>query len=159
MSYADYKASDAYTSKISGASIEILLLNANDPSEVIIGRLTGHNVNEDYETLPIEECGEDGVDEIVDGRHTITGNLPAFFSPQWMDRLPTRQDFLGKRYTIMRRVGENWPHAGTVIEVVTGAKLSRIGTQQGARGVMTIDLAYTAERRYNGEEWSELAGT
>ena len=158
MSYAAYRASDAYTSKVAGASVEILILNADDPSEVIIGRTTGMNSNEDFETLPVEEAGESGVNEIVDGRHTITGNLPAFYSPQWNDRLPTRQNFIAKRYTIMKRIGEDWPHAGTVLDVVTGCKLSRLGNQQGARGLITLDMAFTGERRYNGGEWEALTG-
>ena len=154
MSYAEYQQTDAYRSKVAGAHVEVLILDALSPSEIIIGKTTGINWNEDFETLPVEESGNDGVDEIVDGRHAITGNVPAFFTAQWNDSLPTRQSFIGKRYTIIERIGEDWPNAGTVLNAATGCKLSRQGQQMGARGLKTVDLAFTAERRYNGAEWA-----
>jgi len=159
MSYADFQASDQYRSKVAGASYEVLILNEADPSDVIIGKTTGLNLNEDYESLPVEEGGEDGVNEIVQGRHAISGNVPALFTPERNDRLPSRLNFIGKTYSIIQRIGEDWPGAGQVIQVVTGAKISRRGDQSGARGLVTLDLAFVAKTRYTGKQWNARTGS
>lgn len=158
MAYADFVADEQYASKQSGSAIEVLIVNASDPSDVIIGATTGINSTDDFETIPVEEAGEDGVDEIVQGRHSGTLSIPAFWTPEWNDSLPTRQSFLGKEYVILERFGEDRPNPGTVINAYVGCKLSRVGTQQGARGAKTVDLAFAYERRYNGQEWATLTG-
>ena len=157
--YAEFVASQEYPSKQSGSAIEILLINADDPSDVTIGATTGISMNDDFEKIPVEEAGEDGVDEIVDGRHSGSASIPAFWTAQWNDGLPTRQNFIGKEYLILERFGEDRPNAGVVINAYVGAKLSRHGNQQGARGAKTVDLAFTYTRRYNGAEWSALTGS
>ncbi len=72
MGYADFRGTDQYPSKASGASIEVLIVDESDPSLVIIGATTGINENEDFEVIPVEEAGNEGTDEIVQGRHTIS---------------------------------------------------------------------------------------
>lgn len=158
MAYADFVATDEFTSKHSGSGVEIVIIDENNPAEIIIGATSGINFSDDFETLPIEEAGNDGVDEIVQGRHSGTCSLPAFFTPRANDALPTRQSFIGKAFVILERVAVGRPGAGTVLMAYTGAKLSRLGGQQGARGVKTIDMAFTYERRFNGAEWAELVG-
>lgn len=154
MPYADFQLTDQYTSRVPGASVEVLIINSRDPADVIIGKVTGANANEDFETLPVEEAGESGVEEIAQGRHTGSMTVPAFYSPKWNDSLPTRQTFLGREYTIIKRIAADFPNAGTVLEVYTGCRLNRIGTQQAARGLMTFDLSFLYKRRYNGAEWA-----
>ena len=156
--YAEFAADEEYTSKQSGSAIEVLIINADDPSDVIIGATTGINSTDDFEVIPVEEAGEDGVDEIVQGRHSLQFTIPAFWTPEWGDNLPTRQNFIGKSYVVIERFGEDRPNAGVVINAFTGCKLSRVGQQQGARGAKTVDLAFACQRRYNGAEWAALTG-
>jgi len=159
--YAEYKALNTgqhYASKKSGAAIEVVILNEDDPSVPIIGATTGINVNEDFEANPVEEAGNDGVDEIVDGRHTVSFSIPGFWTPEWNDRLPTRQDFIGKSYLVLERIGKSQPGEGTVLNAYTGCKISGLGHSHGARGNKTLDIRFLAERRYNGDEWATLSG-
>lgn len=156
MSYADFQALADYRTKHTGARIQVIIYNAANPSEVIIGAVTGLNVSEDFEVVPIEEAGNDGVDEHAQGRHTASCTIPAFYTPEWQDKLPTRQSFKGKSYTIMKRVAPGWPGEGTVLAVLVGCVLSRIGDQMGARGALTLDLAFNLTRRYSGAEWAAL---
>ena len=157
--YAEFVQSDAYQSKSPGAALEVLIQNELNPAESLIGKTSGLNINEDFETLPVEESGNDGVDEIVQGRHQVTCSVPGFWSPAYGDNLPTRQDFIGKTWTIIKRIATPFPGAGTVVDVVTGAKLSSLANQTGARGLVTINMSFTAERRYNGKQWADISGT
>lgn len=159
MGYADFKTTDDYPTKKTGAQIEVLILDEADPSDVIIGATTGMSWNEDYENVPIEEAGNDGVDEIAQGRHTIGFTVPAFFTPEWNDSLPTRQTYKGKSYTVVEKIGPGWPGEGTVLNAIVGNRLNRIGSNTAARGAKTFDLAFTGKRRYNGDEWATLSGT
>ena len=159
MAYADFVASDEYQSKQSGSALHVLIIDEDDPTSVVIGATTGINATDDFETIPVEEAGEDGVDEIVQGRHSGNLTVPAFWTAQWNDILPTRQNFIGKSYTIIERFGEDRPNAGTVINAYTGCKISRVGASNGARGAKTLDLAFAYERRYNGQQWATLTGT
>tara|TARA_R110002110_G_scaffold130932_4_gene311398 strand:+ start:526 stop:1008 length:483 start_codon:yes stop_codon:yes gene_type:complete len=159
MAYADFMGGDSYPSKHSGASIEVLIIDESDPSRVVIGATTGINWNEDYEAIPVEEAGNEGIDEIVQGRHAISFSVQAFWTPQWGDSLPTRQTFIGQSFTVVERFGPDWPNAGTVINAIVGCRLNRIGSSHSARGPKTVDLAFQGKTRYNGTEWASLSGT
>jgi len=159
MGYAEFQATDDYSTKKSGAQIEVLIINEDDPSDELIGATTGISWNEDYENIPIEELGNDGVDEIAQGRHTIGFTVPAFFTPEWNDSLPTRSTYKGKSYTVVERIGKGWPGEGTVLNAIVGNRLNRIGSNSAARGAKTFDLAFTGTDRYNGAEWAALSGT
>ncbi len=156
--YSDLVADPAYRSKYAGAALEVVIANEDSPSELIIGATTGQNLSEDYETIPIEEVGNDGVDEQAQGRHSGTLSIPAFWTPEWNDTLPTRQTFVGKSYFIYVRIAPGRPQAGTVVNAYIGCRLSRIGMSFGARGAQTLDLAFAFTRRYNGAEWALLNG-
>ncbi len=154
MGYADFQKLDAYATKRSGSHVGIVLFDESDPNNPLIGAATGINATDDFETLPVEEAGEDGVNEIVQGRHTINITVNAFWSPQRNDKLPTRQNFIGREFTIMEVIAAQRASAGTPLNVYTGGKLSRNGTSHGARGLKTIDLAFQALRRFTGLEWA-----
>lgn len=156
--YASFVASTEYTSKQSGSALHVLILDETDPSQTVIGATTGINATDDFETIPVEEAGEDGVDEIVQGRHSGNLTIPAFWTGQWNDTLPTRENFIGKSYTIMEMFGEDRPNASVVVNVFTGCRLSRVGASNGARGAKTFDLAFAFERRYNGQQWADKSG-
>lgn len=158
MAYADLVADAAYTSKVAGSALQILIFDEATPGAPIIGSATGINHTDDFETVPIEEAGNDGVDEIVQGRHTINFTVQGFWTPERNDALPTRQNFIGRKWTVMQMIAADRPGAGEVVEAITGCVLSRLGGSHGARGVKTFDLAFAGERRYNGIQWSEKAG-
>ena len=156
--YADLVASPAYISKYAGAAIEVVIADANAPQNVIIGATAGISPAEDYEAVPIEEAGNDGVDEYAQGRMTGAMRIPAFFTPQWNDTLPTRQSFVGKRYIITERIAPGRPQAGTILNVYVQCTLRTLNSQMGARGAKTLDLEFAYTRRYNGSEWAALTG-
>lgn len=162
MKYSDYKATQPYIDKHAGSAIRIVIYKASDPSTALIGRLTGLNGDDTFEIIPIEESGEDGVNEIATGRHAGNLTINGFFTPERNDKLPTRQNFLvkgeGEEYTIMQVTGDNRLGDALPLNVFTGAKCSRNNVAQGARGVLTFDLAFSFLRRYNGQEWADLSG-
>jgi len=158
MSYATFQGQDAYVSKVAGAAVEVIILNADDPSDVVIGATTGINMTDNFETNPVEEAGDHKVNEHVQGRHDGGCNVPAFFTPAWNDSLPSADTFLGKEYTILERVAEHRPGAGTILNAYTGCKINRHAQSQGARGNKTIDLGFVYGTRYNGKQWAELGG-
>lgn len=157
--YTDYQAMDAYTARKSGSEIAIVLYESTTPSSPLIGNLAGINASDEFETLPVEEAGEDGTNEIVQGRHSVSFNLNGFWTPEKEDLLPSRQNFIGRSFTAMEVIAGGRPGAGTPVRVYTGCKMSGYTAAHGARGLKTIDLRFSALRRYSGEEWSELAGS
>jgi hypothetical protein len=157
MAYSDFQALADFTSKHSGAAIGILIYDEDSPGAPIIGAATGINSTDDFETIPIEEAGNDGVDEIVQGRHTNSFTIQSFWTPERNDALPTRQAFIGRKWTVQEVIAPGRPGAGNVVNVYTGCVMSRNGQAHGARGAKTIDLAFQCERRYSGAEWSALA--
>jgi hypothetical protein len=159
MAYADLVALDDYRSKFAGASLAILIFNEDEPGAPLIAAATGINSTDDFETIPIEEAGNDGVDEIVQGRHTVSFTVQSFWTPERNDALPTRQNFIGRKWTVMEVIAPGRAGEGTPTDVWTGCVLSRVGGAHGARGAKTSDLAFSGERRYNGQEWATLTGT
>ena len=158
MTYAEFQGADSYVEKKSGAHIAIVMFDESTPTEPIIGAATGINSTDDFETLPVEEAGEDGANEIVQGRHSVNLTINAFWTPQRNDKLPTRQNFINREWTVMEVIAPKRIGAGTPVNVFTGCKLSRNGTSHGARGLKTIDLALQAITRYSGKEWADKTG-
>lgn len=160
MSYADLIADPAYTAKYTGSAIRVEIIEEQEQGQTsLVGFTAGINPTDDFEAVPIEEAGNDGVDEIAQGRHTLQASIPGFWSPERNDRLPTRQDFIGRKYLIREVIADERPQAGTIVNVYTGCVISRVSAPFGARGARTIDIAFLAERRYNGKQWAELTGT
>ena len=162
MKYSDFAATAAFTDKHAGAAVRIVIYKASDPTTALIGRLTGINFDDQFEVLPVEESGLDGVDEIAQGRHTGNLTINGFFTPERNDKLPNRGNFLvagdGEEYTLMQvtgqfRLGDELP-----LNVFVGAKCSRHNGAQGARGLLTFDLAFSYTRRYSGSQWADLSG-
>lgn len=158
MAYSDFKVDDDYVSKQTGSAIEVVILEGDDPGEALIGAATTINHTDDFETVPIEEAGQPRADEIAQGRHSGSGTVQSFWTPEWNDRLPTSQNFIGREFTILERKGLERPFEETVVNAFDGVKISRVASSHGARGAKTVDLAFSYERRYNGEEWADLSG-
>lgn len=158
MSYDDLRNSASYQAKVPGAATEVYIVDANDPAQRIIGASTGINMVESYETIPVEEGGNDGVDEFMQGRHDAGATVGAFFTPDWNDRMPTRQDFLGREFTIFERFGPTFPNAGEILNVYIGCRINRVTLNSQARGARTFDIGIAFTRRYNGAQWASLAG-
>lgn len=160
--YSDYKKTAAYTDKYAGSGVRVVIYKASDPTQAMIGRLTGINFDDQFEVLPVEESGLDGVDEIATGRHTGNLTINGFFTPERNDKLPSRGNFLvagdGEEYTIMQVTGERRTGDGMPLNVFVGGKCSRHNGAQGARGLLTFDLAFSYTRRYPGAEWAAETG-
>lgn len=159
MAYDDLRNSPAYQSKVPGAATEVFIVEADDPTSRLIGASTGINMNEQYETIPVEEGGNDGVDEFMQGRHDAGGTIGAFFTPEWNDRVPTRQDFLGREFIVFERYGPTFPNAGEILNVYVGVRINRVTLNSQARGARTFDVGFVFTRRYNGAQWAALAGS
>lgn len=159
MNYTEFKAEPAYNSKFSGSHVAVKLIDENDPSVSIIGAVSGLNFNENFEALVVEEAGEDGPNEIVQGRYDGAVSLSAFWTPKAGDTTPTRQSFIGKTYTIQEIVAPNRPGEGTVINAFRGCVLRSLSQALGARGLVTLDLQFVYLTRYSGEEWAAQAGS
>ena len=101
MSYSDFQALPEFREKQSGAGVEILIFDAADPGAPIIGAASSMNLTQEFAVTPVEEAGNDGVDEFVQDRHTGRADISAFFTPAWAESIPTRQSFIGKSYTVI----------------------------------------------------------
>lgn len=161
--YADLVSSDAYQSKMAGAAVGVQLINARDPSDVVIGAATSLSSSEQYEQVAVEEAGNDGVDEFVEGRHAGSGSLSGFWTPEWGDNVPRRQDFIDREFVILKTIAPNRVRdgdnlAGIVVEAFVGVKINAVSNQQGARGAVMLDIGFVFSRRYSGAEWAALSG-
>lgn len=159
MSYTEFAEQEAYRSKHAGSGLAVVIRNAKDPTDTVVGATTGIQPTDDFEKIPIEEAGESVVEEIVDGRHTGSMSIPAFWTPEWGDKLPTSQNHIGKEYVVLITVAEDREGAGTVVDAYTGCKITRVSPPYGARGARTLDIAFLFKRHYNGQEWANLTGT
>lgn len=159
MDYAEFQALPAYQEKYSGSHIDVRIINEVDPSQFVIGASTGLNASDSFEALTVEEAGEARANEIVQGRHSGSLSVPAFWTPKWNDTAPTPNDFVGKRYTVIESVADERPGAGAVLNVYIGATLSTMTKQFGARGLVTFDFSFVYLTRYNGVEWAALGGS
>jgi hypothetical protein len=158
MAYADFQALPEFREKQSGAGVEILIFDAANPGAPIIGAASSLNATEEFATTPVEEAGNDGVDEFVQDRHTGRADISAFYTPAWAESVPTRQSFIGKSYTVIERVAVGRAGAGTVLRAFTKCRITGVSNAHGARGPMTTNLSLVFSRAYNGAEWAVLAG-
>jgi hypothetical protein len=158
MGYQDFIDADAYPGRVSGAHVAILIYEEGVTSSPIIGGSSGINEGDDFEGIPIEEAGNDGVDEIVQGRHTGQATVQAFWSASRNDALPTRQTFIGRRWILLEVIAKDRPGAGQVVNAYLGCVMTSLRGAHGARGPKTIDMTFMYERRYNGKEWATLNG-
>lgn len=162
MNYSGFQDTKSYLEKRAGARLVIMFVEylPGPPPEVRehIG-FSGISSGEDYEQIAIEEAGNDGVDEIVTGRHSGSANLNGFWSPEYNDTmLPTRNNFFGREFTVFIMTPKDDPDApDQVLDVFTGCKINRSGSQFGARGPRSFDLSVMFKQRYNGLEWSTIA--
>lgn len=159
MAYADLVADASYRTKKTGAQLEIVLVLEDDPTDAVIGAASGINCNESYETVPVEEAGNDGVDEIAQGRHRGSCSLSYFWTPARGDSLPTRQSFIGKSYAILIRIGVNQPLEGTVVDAFVGCVVNANNSSVQARGARMGDLSFDFTRRFSGGEWAAAYGS
>jgi len=157
--YADLIADATYSTKKPGAALVVLLINSEDPADVIIGALSGTNYDDQFSTNPVEELGDDGVNEFTQGRHRGTGSLSSFWTAEWNDKVPTRQSFIGKTYALLIQIAPGRAQAGTVVDAFTGVLINRVGSSLSPRGNRMFELGIDYANRYSGKEWSELAGT
>ena len=166
MKYSDYIARKAYRSKVTGAGLRVLIFKGTD-TEPMIGYTTGNSARDSFEQASVEEAGEDGVNEIPTGRHSGSGNLSIFWSPDRNDVLPSRDTFIedgeGVEYTILvqsgnRRTGTDPNGDGIVFNAFLGVKITDYSQSFGARGLATGEISYVYTDRKSGVKWAERAG-
>lgn len=160
--YSEFRASPEYKSKHTGSAIKVVILLETDATQTIIGAVTGLQYNDAMEAVGIEEAGNDGIDEIIQGRHSGNVSVSAFWTPEWNDTLPTRQTFLGSAggpYTILEMGSDDRPNmADVVVNAFTGCRIDNMSANVGARGPKTMDIRLLFTRRYSGSEWASLTG-
>lgn len=159
MAFSDFQALPEFREKQSGAGVEILLFDADNPGGPIMGAASSVNITEEFGVTPVEEAGNDGVDEFVQDRHTGRADISAFFTPLWAQSVPTRQSFIGKSYTVIERIAPGRAGAGTVVRALTKCRITGVSEGHGARGAMTTNLSLVFSRKYNGGEWAALGGS
>ena len=165
MRYSEYQASDAYVSRQSGSGVRIAIykIGENGASMLWLGKLTGINANEPTEQLPVEEAGNEGVDEIVTGRiGPVTANCEGIWSAEVNDKLPWRGNFLGagtgEEYLIMEQCGDGRTGVDLPLTVFEGAKISGRSSAHGARNLKTFSLQFIAKSWIPGLEWADQNG-
>ncbi len=160
MGYAAFQADPKYASKEAGAFTAIAIENETDTADVIRGATTGLNTSQAFEVLEVEEAGNDGVDENVQGRMTVSGSFSLILSPRYGDWIPTRQDFIGRIYTLREYIAkpDDDTFVGTTTRAVTGCVIESVQTTTGARGLKTANMSFKAERLYTGAEWAAKTG-
>ena len=164
--YTQFSATDQYASSLPGAGVRIIIYKVNDDglSAVWIGTsLTGINASEPIELIPVEEAGNEGVDEIVTGRiGPVTANVEGIWSPKINDLLPWRGSFLGagsgEEYVIQEVIGDGRTGEGLPVLIYEGAKIGGVSHAHGARGNKTFSLQFTAKWRYPGQPWAARTG-
>ena len=159
MAYGDFQALEQYISKLAGAAVTVKLVNESDPSDAVIGAASNLQWRDNFEQVPIEEAGSEGVDEHATGRHDGSGSLSAFFTPAWSDALPSREDFIGKSFLLMTKMGDEREGAGTTLNAFVGLKITGVSSNHGARGAKTLDISFVYQTRYKGKDWADLTGT
>lgn len=160
--YSEFVATPEYKSKQAGAAIKVLIMLESDPTRTIIGAVSGLQYNDALEAIGIEEAGNDGVDEIIQGRHSGNLSVNAFWTAEWNDELPTRQTFLGSAggpYTVLEMGSDDRPNmADVVLNAFVGCRIDSMGANVGARGPKTMDIRMLFTRRHSGSEWAALTG-
>lgn len=161
-SYSEFRVSSEYKSKHTGSAIKVVILLESDATRTIIGAVTGLQYNDALEAVGIEEAGNDGIDEIIQGRHSGNLSVSAFWTPEWNDTLPTRQTFLGSAggpYTVLEMGSDDRANmADVVVNAFIGCRIDSLGANLGARGPKTMDIRMLCTRRYSGAEWAALTG-
>jgi hypothetical protein len=163
MGYTAFKADAAYTSKTAAAFIALALINENDSTDRLAGAFTGGNVGDPFEVIPIEEGGNDGIDEYVQGRNgPVNVSVTMQLAPKYVDWLQSRNNYLGKRFTLLAYMEDrNKPDmewTGTVLWAVTGVVVSSIDINHGARGAVNCTVTGQGETKYTGDQWATKTG-
>ncbi len=156
--YNELVASTTYNAKISGAGVGIMFRPSSDPTVQVFGAVTDFNFQESFGQNPIEEVGNDGVDESVEDRHTGSGSATLFFTAKRNDELPSRDFFIGREFTVVRKIAPKRAQAGAVIDAFVGLKISNVSGGQSARGSMTLQISFVYTRRFTGTQWAEISG-
>lgn len=165
ISYPEFKALAAYRARYAGAAMKVTIVNEEDPSDVLIGAIGGINPNDNFEAVPIEEMGNDGTDEIVQGRHDGGVSIPGSWSPAFADVAPSRRAFIGKVYTVyisvspLKQDAGPVPGADVILDVFTSCTVTNLSTPAGARGVRTFSMSFLYTDHLTGQQWADLAGS
>lgn len=154
MDYAEFKQLTAYREKVSGSHIDVVIVNAADANDILIGAASSINAAEDREAIPIEEMGDLVAKEIVQGRNGLTFSVTSMWTPEWNDNVPSTGQ-LGGVYLIYERMADGRPGEGTILNVYDKSVIRGVNQSVSSRGAKTFDLSFVATQRYNGQQWAD----
>lgn len=155
MTYAEFRASQAYRERVSGSHILVKFQHESDPNRLLVGAATSISFSESREAIPAEEMGQLVPSEIIEGRNDLSLSVSAFWTPEWNDRIPSTNE-LGGSWVIQEIMADEREGAGTVLGVYVGCKIRTVSASQSGRGSRTADLGFIAIKRYTGQQWANL---
>lgn len=159
--YNEFKNSVYYKRAMAGQGVEYLFYDQTpgntDPESALppITRGEGVSVNDSMEVFLVDEWGTRIVQEFVDGRFLISGNIRTFFIPEQMDVLPSSQDHLGRRFLILMRIAPGYAGEGIALKAWEGVALNG-KDMESQNGLIRENVRFVASREYKGEELAEI---
>jgi hypothetical protein len=159
MAYSDFVQSDGYNTKETGAAYSLVLIDVQNPSVPILEAMGGINWADNFPDSPVEEAGNDRVEEFVKERHSGSGNCSFFHTPKRNDKMPTVETFLGRDFVIVQSVAPKREGAGNVINYFQGVSVTGYNSSHGARGLVNGSFSFNYIERKNGQEHADSYGS
>ena len=156
--YADFKASEWYNKVMSRNGVEYIFYEETPGVDNVLLPITkGENVtaSETTEKLEVDQWGQSIIDEYVDGKTRITGTVGIFYSASQADVLPTTQDFVGRRFKIIKKVAPGFPGAGIPLLMWDKVAINQ-KDYASQRGGIKLDIRFVASRSYNAQELADM---
>lgn len=159
MEYSTFAGTPAYSSRLSGAMIDLLFVAEDNPAEKFMIGFSGLSTNEGFEMIPIQELGNNIVEEIVAGQYTVGASVNGFWSPRYGDDfLPTTTNYIGRHYTMLVLGAEKSAMPGVVLEAYRGVRLSGVQTSVGVSGVRTFSATALGKDKVSGADFAAMMG-
>lgn len=146
-----------YDGKRAGSTFLVQIRDVATKALVADG-VTQWSADDAFEVLQVEETGEDGINETVDGRHNGQGSFSGNFTAHRQDLLPSRSDNV-REFTITVKPRPDQADAGIPQIVLVGVHFTSINVQGAARGLVTLTGAFTYQRKYTGVKFAVQSGT
>lgn len=139
-------------------AIVLITLTDNATGKVVMSGVTQTSADDQLEVVQIEESGESGVNESVNGRHNGSGSMSGNFSIKRHNLLPSREDN-NRFFTLVAKPRTDQPDAGYPLWVLTDLCFTAIQVGSGSRGPVTVSGSFTYQRKWTGLQWAKKSGT
>lgn len=158
MGYAQYKASDAYKKRHSGAGLVGYLVDVVSGKEFRVGH-SGSNFNSNIEQIPTRQAGSKKPDEIVTGASEPTFSMDGLWTADANDNeIPNEGNFIDKEYFYIEKIAPGRPSAGTVVNAVIGFKPASVNISHGNGGVVPFSMSGPCIERLSGQQYADEFG-